>query len=1037
MTILVSLLALLLATGVPAISAPAVSAPASPAPAVAEGLRWRQLGPFRAGWATCATGVAGNHRTFYFGGAGGGVWKTTDAGTTWRPQMQNESAAAVGAMAIAPSDPHVLYAGTGQETARYDAMPGDGVFRSDDGGETWRHVGLERTRMIGAIVVDPAEPNRVLVAALGHAFGPNPERGVYRTTDGGGSWRPVLQLGDSVGAVDLACDPSAPRVIYAAMWQMRMHPWLDYFQPQAGPGSGIWRSTDAGAHWTRLVTGLPAGDLGRIGLAAARGQGGRIVYASIASGESRRSRDSTATGRSGLYRTDDGGNHWRLVNPDPSLASSYFGRVTVAPDDAERVYVMGQSIRRSLDGGRHFEVLRGSPGGDDYHFLWIDPIDPTAMIAASDQGAVVSLNGGATWSSWYNQPTGQFYHLAADDRFPYHVYSGQQDNGTVEIASRGPYGVIEERDWHPVGGDEREYMVPKPGDPAVVFGSGLGGSVTRFDAVTRQTADVSPSPEDHYGERPTAVRDRYGWIVPLAISPLPPHPMYLGAQKLFRSIDDGDHWSVVSPDLSGALPGAGPCENPTLDAARACGFGVISTIAPSPRVAARIWVGTDDGKIRLTVDGGRTWRDVTPPDVPPWGLVQTIDASPHDANVAYAAVDLHRIDRHEPLLLRTTDSGHDWQVITRGIPTDEFTSVVRADPVRAGLLYAGTDRAVYVSSDDGGSWRRLASGLPTTWMRDLLPHGDDLVVATQGRGIWVLDDLEPVREGETDTGHESLHLFQPLPAVRLRASENRDTPLPPETPLGDNPPTGAIIDYRLPAPARDPVTLTITGPSGVLVRRFSSADPPESLAAETYFDRRWVAPASALSAEPGMHRFVWDLRHPRPPAPRYHYSISAVWRDGTPVEPMGPFVVPGRYQVTLAVGATRLSRTLEVRPDPRLHVGAGALDQQLALAQAIDSTLARTVSAHAEVARARTASAKTLAAATIDSLAAIADGDGTGLASLAGALATLVTAVQSADAAPTQGQRDLHRECMARLDGLLERWRRIRSGLAAGDGPGH
>src|SRR5262245_15443609 len=513
--------------------APSMAAPTVPSSMYSD-LRWRQVGPYRAGWATSVGGVPDDPLTYYFGAAGGGVWRTRNAGQTWQPLMQHETAAAVGALAIAPSNPRILYVGTGQEGSRYDLMSGDGVYRSDDAGETWKHVGLEASRHIGAILVDPRDPNRVLVAAVGHAFGPNPERGVYLTTDGGKRWQPVLQGGDSTGAVDLAWDPSHPRVVFAAMWQMRMHPWLDYFQPQVGPGSGIYRSTDGGAHWTRLSGGLPEGRVGRIGLAVANGSGGRIAYAVIAVDAGRARPDSASMARGGgLYRTRDGGNSWERVNSEASLGNSYFGRMTVAPDDSNTVFLMGQSIQRSVDGGHHLEVLRGSPGGDDYHHLWINPRDPHAMIAGSDQGAAVSLDGGATWSSWYNQPTGQFYHLGADDQFPYHIYSGQQDNGTVEIASRGAYGVIEERDWHPVGGDERDDMVPMPGDSRSVFGSGLGGKVSRFEEETRQSMNVSPWPIGSYGARPNTARYRYGWITPLSISPVAPHAIYLGSQVVF------------------------------------------------------------------------------------------------------------------------------------------------------------------------------------------------------------------------------------------------------------------------------------------------------------------------------------------------------------------------------------------------------------------------------------------------------------------------------------------------------------------------
>jgi photosystem II stability/assembly factor-like uncharacterized protein len=989
---------------------------------------WRLVGPFRAGWATAVAGVEQQPGTFYFGGAGGGVWKTTNAGQTWRGLMQRERSSAIGALAVAPSDPRILYAGTGQVDARYDIMAGDGVYRSSDGGESWVPAGLEDSRHIGAILVHPRDPDRVLVASLGHVFGPGTERGVFLTRDGGGHWQCVLPAPDSVGAVDLACDPLRPEVIYASTWQVRLHPWLDYFMPQGGRGSGIWKSEDGGEHWRRLAGGLPEGRVGRIGLAVARGGGGRVVYACvqvIAGADTGASRP-----RSGLYRSDDGGARWELVNPDGSLASGYFGRLVVAPGDPSRVYAMGRSIRVSRDGGRHFEVLRGSPGGDDYHALWIDPGDERRMIAGSDQGAAVSLDGGVTWSSWYNQPTGQFYHLAADERFPYHIYSGQQDNGTVEIASRGPYGAIEERDWHPVGGDERDYMVPKPGDPDIVFGSGLGGGVTRFDQRTRQSADVSPWPLSTYGADPTTVRYRYTWITPLAISPLPPHAMYLGAQVLFRTLDDGRHWDIVSPDLSGKVAGAGPCRDPSPLEARRCGYGVIFSIAPSPLDAAEIWVGTEDGLVQRTADGGAHWRDVTPAEAPPWGIVSSIDLSPLDPGVAYLAIDTHRLDRFAPLAFRTSDAGRSWRRITRGIPGDEFMAVVRCDRRQRHLLYAGTNRAVYVSFDDGEDWQPLAQGLPTSWMRDLLPHHDDLIVATQGRGLWVLDDVGPLRENAAGATGEPLHLFAPSPAVRLRASTSHDTPPPPETPLGQNPPAGAVIDYWLAAAPAGPVHLTITDSAGSVVRRFGSDDPPESLGTDAYFEKAWLGPAPSLPATAGMHRVVWDLRYARPAARSHHYSIAAVRTEGTPVLPLGPFALPGRYAVTLAAGGRSATRALFVQLDPRNAVDLAELAEQLRLSQAIDSTLGIACAARDAALHAMRAGGRPLPPGLADSLAAIA---GPGAASLewaVDALTELAIEVEAADAGPTQGMREAFGACEALARSLIARWRRIAADLA-------
>jgi len=999
-----------------------VPTPVVPATAY-QALRWRFVGPFRAGWATVAEGIPSQPNTFYFGAAGGGVWKTTDAGRTWHGLLQHEGASSVGALAIAPSDAKIIYAGTGEVAARYDAAAGNGMYRSDDGGATWRHLGLDATHHIGRILVDPRNPDRVLVGALGHMFGPNPERGVYLTTDGGRSWQQVLHVDDATGAVDLAWDPEHPAVVYAAMWQMRMHPWMDYFMPQSGPGSGIYKSVDGGVHWARLTNGLPSANVGRIGLAVARGSDGSIVYASVAV-------DGPATAApgadaSGLYRSDDAGESWRLVNGSGALASSYFGRVTVAPNDHNTVYVMGQSIRRSTDGGKTFGFFKGAPGGDDYHFLWIDPSDPSHMISGADQGAAVTVNGGASWSSWYNQPTGQFYHVAADDRFPYRVYSGQQDNGSAELWSRGPYGVVDERDWHPVGGDERDYMVPKPGAPDTVFGTGLGGHVSRFDEVTRQSAEVSPWPVSTYGAYAPDVKYRYTWITPLAFSPLPPHTMYLGAQVLFASTDDGDHWRVVSPDLSAKRAGATGCRTPDFAQASACGFGVIYSIAPSPVAQGLIWVGTDDGLIHVTRDGGAHWRDVTPAAVPAWARIDNVEPSPFDARTAYASVDMHRMDRDTPMILETTDGGTSWRAITSGIPSDEFVMVVRADPVKRGLLYAGTNRGVYVSFDDGAEWQPLSLNLPTTWYRDLLVHDGDLIAATQGRGLWILDDVEPLREAAAAAAAPA-HLFAPLVATRLRNDENRDTPWPPGTPVAQNPPTGAVLDYWLASAAGGPVTLTVRDAAGRVVRAFSSADRPEQLPSSQYFENGWLRPEPTMSAGAGMHRFVWDLRYPRPEALSYDYSIAGVWHEGTPLEPRGPLALPGRYTVTLSANGTTYTQPLTVRMDPRVHVSQAALEHQLALAQSVDSTLARAVEAHRAVTTMLDARTAALSPAQVDSLTALADAGTPSFSSVAGVLTSLATAVVAADAPPTQGEEGVLREYARELDGLLARWTRLR-----------
>ncbi|HEY9167105.1 MAG TPA: glycoside hydrolase [Candidatus Kryptonia bacterium] len=1017
-----SLLAFLLA----AIS----SVQSQPVPSEAfSNLHWRLVGPYRAGWATMAVGVPTDPNTFYFGGAGGGVWKTTDAGRTWDGLMQHQAASSVGAIDLAPSNPDIIYVGTGQVDLRWDILAGDGVYRSTDAGKTWSNIGLKETEHVGKILIDPKNPQRVLVAALGNVFAPISDRGIYLSDDGGGNWKRVLFVNDSTGAVDLASDPLYPSVVYAATWQMQMHPWLDYFMPQTGAGSGIYKSTDGGESWAKLIgNGLPSGPLGRIGLGVARGSSGRIVYATII----------TSGSESGLYKSVDGGMNWEFVNKNPALANPYFSRITVDPTNPNILYVMDRSIHRSEDGGKTFTIFKGAPGGDDYHFLWINPSDNRYMITASDQGCVVSVDGGKSWSSWYNQPTGQFYHVAVDQQFPYKIYSGQQDNGTVGIFTRGPYGVIEDRDWHPVGGDERDYDVPKPGNPNLIFGSGLGGHVSRFDEMTRQVAEISPWPVPSYGARQTSVKYRYTWITPLVFSPIGRHALYFGNQYLWKSTDDGDHWQMISPDLSGKKEGARDYVDPDPLQARDAGYGVIFSIAPSPVSENVIWTGTDDGYIQVTADGGKHWRNVTPISVPAWGMVSSIDASPFSAAGAYVAVNTHRLGFSNPIIIKTNDGGRAWRTIINGIPKNEYVNVVRADPFRKDVLYAGTNRSVYVSFDDGENWEPLTLNLPTTSITDLVispgPFGrGDLVICTQGRGIWVLDDPEPFREMTPEIASEGVHLYQPDDAWRLRANENRDTPWPPETALGQNPPTGAVIDYWLKENASGPIKLTIHDSRGNIVREYNSDEKVSELPTETrYFQSEWTRPETEISSKAGAHRFVWDLRYTRPPALEYNYSIAAVWDQddgGTPLEPQGPFALPGKYSVTLTVNGKDYTKPILLRLDPRVHASAKALDEQLALARSIDAGLVEGVTTCKDMKNAISASAGKTPAALADSISVMSEKGHPNLSSVVGVLAGLASAVQGADAAPTQGEKDVYLEYRKQLDGLLAKWQKIQDSL--------
>ena len=1015
-------------------SAHAHSAPGN----IADGLHWRLIGPMRAGWGTAVAGIPDQPNVYFFGAAGGGVWTTTDAGHTWSPVF-NDGPASIGAIAIAPSDPHTIYVGTGQISSRYDVAAGAGMFRSDDGGSSWQPAGLTDTRHIAAIHVDPRDARTVLVAALGHVFGPNAERGVFRSEDGGATWQHTLVVSERTGAVDLAADPEDPELVFAAVWQMRHRPWLNYFTPDVGPESGIYKSSDGGRHWSPLTGhGLPAGPLGRIGLAAAHRSQGTRVYAVI---------DAEKDG--GLYRSDDGGANWQRANDDKELVNGYFARLAVMPGDADTVYAMGRSIRRCTAGGTKCEIVKGAPGGDDYHDIWINPRHPDHMITGSDQGTVVTVDGGAHWSSWYNQPTGQVYHLAADNRFPYWIYAGQQDNGTLRAASRSDYGSLTFRDWSPVGADERDYDIPDPEDPNIVYGSGLGGRLSRWDARNGEVQNISPWPLTAYGVRPTTVKYRYTWITPIAVSSVAPHPLYHGAQVLFRSGDRGAHWQTISPDLSARKPNTKACDGDLVSArARDCGYGVIFSIALSPRDNDEIWVGTDDGLLQITRDAGATWRNVTPKGVPPWAKIVTIDLGPTPGS-AYAAADNHRQDDFSPRAWRTRDFGATWTAIVDGLPAGHYVSVLRADPVRAGLLYAGTDRGVFVSFDDGAHWSTLQRDLPSVIVTDLLVHENDLIVATMGRGIWVLDDVTPLRAAAAIGAEASAFLFTPAPAIRLRVNQNRDTPLPPEEPAGENPPVGAYLDYWLARDAQAALRIEILDEQGALVRSFASDEPAPDLGADRYFAAAWLHPAPGPSARAGTHRFVWDLRYARPRAPGYEYSLSTAWGADTPIVPQGALVPPGPYRVRLLVDGGTYESALSVRADPRVEFDPAAAQAALSLMRATQQSLARLTDAKLEVdyltaqldAAQASLAGKGNPARTRKAVAALrkrleplttGEADNTPkLEAIGEVLTALENDLEASDQAPTDPQRQLLAASDTRLERALTLWVEIEStGLA-------
>ncbi len=861
-----------------------------------------------------ATGVPGSPGVFYFGAVGGGIWKSTDAGTVWSPVFDHEHVASIGALEVAPSNPRILYAGTGETDIRSDIAFGRGVFRSDDAGEHWRNLGLAGTFHIGRIVIDPANPDIVLVAALGHAYAPNPERGVFRTSDGGKTWQHVLDRGPDSGAVDLAMNPDDSRVLYATTWQARRTPWSQY-APNQGPASALFKSTDSGSTWAPVTgAGLPLTPWGRSGIAVARGTHGRRVYLLLEAGK-----------ESGLYRSDDAGRSWKRASADPRITSRqwYFGFIAVDPHNPDIVYIPNVALMRSTNGGATFTVLRGAPGGDDYHSIWIDPADSNRMIIGTDQGVSISLNSGATWSTWYNQPTAQLYHVSTDNQFPYLVCGSQQDSGSVCVPSRSNHPSITERDFTAVGGNEAGWTAPDPNDPNIVFGTDVYGTVTRFDRRTSQAQVVSPWPVPTFSANISQRKYRAPWTPPLLFSKADPQALYLGTQFLLKTVDGGLHWQAISPDLTGAVAATQCTAAPVTTAnAKGCGYGVIYSVAPSPVSADQIWVGTDTGLIQLTRDGGKTWAQVD--DLPDWSKVTHIEASHFDPAEAWAAVDRHRLDDYAPYLYRTRDYGKTWRPVVNGLPAGAFLNAIREDPKRKGLLFAAAETGVFVSFDDAEHWQSLQLNLPPASVRDLEIHGADLIAATHGRSFWILDDIGPLRQITPAVADAAAVLFQPSPAVRLLSESFQGTPLPPEVPAAKNPPVGGLIDYWLRSVPAGPVTLEIFDSRKALVRSFSTASAPPPLPRNVPIADVWLARPPALAATAGHNRFVWDLRYTGP------RSAGELESEGGPA--VGPLVSPGTYTVQLTVDGHAYSQNLQVVPDPRSLVDATTLDSQRDLA---------------------------------------------------------------------------------------------------------
>jgi photosystem II stability/assembly factor-like uncharacterized protein len=907
---LLACLALALASSVSA------AAPAEVNAALLSGMKWRQIGPFRGGRVLAVSGVPGDPTVWYFGGVAGGVWKSTDAAASWRPVFDDQKIASIGALAVADSDPNVLYAGSGEACPRGNITYGDGVYKSQDGGRMWRNVGLRDTRHIGAVAVHPKNPDVVLVAALGHAYGPNEERGVFRSGDGGKTWQKVLYRDADTGAIDVVFDPDNASIVYAALWQVRRTPWS---LASGGPGSGLYRSVDGGLTWQRLEgKGLPDGILGRIGVSVAGGRSGR-VYALIEAHEG------------GLFRSDDGGGSWTRVNADHRFRQRawYYSHVYADPTSPDTVYISNTGLFRSGDGGKSFALLPAPHG--DHHGLWIDPRDPRHLIDGSDGGASVSVDGGQTWTRPYNQPTAQFYHVAVDNHWPYRVYGAQQDNSTVAIASRDDEGVIGRQDWYMVGGGESGYIAPDPQDPEIVYAGSESGVITRYDHRSNNLRDASVYPLDVSGNGAEHLKFRQQWTEPVLVSRFDSNVLYTAAQFVLKSSDQGRSWRTISPDLtrndkSKQQPSGGPI---TLDITSVEYYDTVFAVAESPRQRGLLWAGSDDGLIHVTRDDGGSWQNVTPKDLPPWSMVSLIEASAHDAGTAYAAIDRHKLDDQKPLIYRTHDFGKSWTRITAGIPDGAYVRAVREDPTRAGLLYAGTELGVYVSIDDGAHWQPLQLNLPTVPVHDLAVKDADLVAATHGRSFWILDDLSPLRQAAAVRADEPFHLFAPATAVRLHVPDEVERRLP----VGDNPPPGAVIDYYLKtAPAADEeITLEFLDQDGKRLKRYSNhkaADvveqPPE------WVDRE--LPAAVIPAAAGGNRFAWNFRREDPVAiPGAFYSGNG---------PRGPVVKPGHYQVRLTVRGQSQTAPLEIVLDPRLkgQVTARDLDEleDLALRTAAD-----------------------------------------------------------------------------------------------------
>jgi photosystem II stability/assembly factor-like uncharacterized protein len=960
-------------------------------------MKWRSVGPFRAGRVTSVSGVPNQASVYYIGTPGGGVWKSTDAGQVWKPIFDSIPISSIGVVAVSPSNPNIVYVGTGEQTQ------GNGVYKSTDAGATWKSIGLEKTHVITGLVIDPRNPDIVVVAAAGD-LSSGAERGIFKTSDGGKSWQKVLYKDNETSAMDLNMAPGNPKLLYTAMFHRQPPPPPGTPPPPPNPNAVreqdafIYKSTDEGSTWSMVEgKGLPTAPMGRVGVSAAPGNGNKTLYA-IAS--------------QGFFRSDDMGANWTQTTKDPRvIGNGYFSRVFVDPTNANTVYVAQTSMYRSTDGGKTFDAWVGAPSGDDFHILWINPANTQNMILGVDQGAIVSANGGSTWSSWYNQPTGQFYHVSTDNHFPYYLYAAQQDSGTMAVASRSDFGEITDHEWAPTGGFEFSFIAPDPLNPNLVYTGGWYGSVLRFDKTTGQIVHIFVR----------TAKYRTANMAPLAFSPQDPHTLYVGAQFVLETSDGGYNWKEISPDLTvkADATGGGGRQG------RGNAPGVINAMAISPVTAGLIWVGTNNGLIQVTRDS-KTWQDVTPVGLPERSNVNEIEASRHDAGEAYAVINAFQ-DSH-PYIYRTRDYGKSWQPIVTGMPEAPIARIVREDPVRKGLLYAGTEAAAYVSFDDGDHWKSLQLNLPTTPVRDMEVHGDDLVAATYGRSLWILDDVTPLRQADAKLSQADATLLQPENAIRVRWDMSQDTPLPVEVPAGKNPPDGAIIDYYLKGASDSEIKLSVYDSKNELVREYSST-PAAIDSTPANVPSYWFETPTALTKSAGHNRFTWDLRYPPPKTIRYSYygnrldymeytlADHAIPGETPREQPIGPLAVPGEYSLVLTVRGQTYRQPLKVSLDPRVHVSQADLEQQLNTEKNISAEMSATYDGSEQALALRNAIAdrnKSLATnaaakdavdalkALDEKIAAVADGSRTdlGLGPLNRELARLATMIESGDSRP-------------------------------------